>query len=177
MAHASRRIWRRDLGIATALGIAGIAAAAPAASVEELAASAPPLTAASASASAPELAVSAQPARQPLALQVSLAALRSRLQSAHAVTAAGSSNVMLDRGLNIQVVELPREGASIGPPPKRAHHAISVGMEGPKQMLRGLGLDATECAARFRLPSKLSKKADGSSQIDVMAQLGMGCKF
>ncbi len=122
-------------------------------------------------------AVAPPPARPPLALQASLAALRARLRPSTDSSAAGGSNVMLHQGLDIKVIELPREGAPIGPPPKRAHHALSIGMEGPKQMLRGIGLDATECAARFRMPSKLSKRADGSAQIDVMAQLGMGCKF
>ena len=50
-------------------------------------------------------------------------------------------------------------------------------MDGPKQMLRGLGLDATDCAARFRMPSKLNRKSDGSTSIDISAQLGMACKF
>lgn len=117
------------------------------------------------------------PVRPPLALQASLAALRARLRPTPDSRAANGAGVMLHPGLDIKVIELPREGAPIGPPPKRAHHALSIGMEGPKQMLRGLGLDATECAARFRMPSKLSKRADGSAQVDVMAQLGMGCKF
>lgn len=136
-----------------------MAAALPAAPASEVDAAAPP------------------PARPPLALQASLAALRARLRPSTDSLATGGSNVMLHQGLDIKVIELPREGAPIGPPPKRAHHALSIGMEGPKQMLRGLGLDATECAARFRMPSKLSKRADGAAQIDVMAQLGMGCKF
>ena len=117
------------------------------------------------------------PARPPLALQASLAALRARLRPTPDSRAVNGGGVMLHPGLDIKVIELPREGAPIGPPPKRAHHALSIGMEGPKQMLRGLGLDATECAARFRMPSKLSKRSDGSAQVDVMAQLGMGCKF
>ncbi|ANH69092.1 hypothetical protein [Mitsuaria sp. 7] len=159
--------------MAATLGIAGIAAAAPTAADPAPSASAP--AAAQEVGASPE---SVEPVRRPLALQASLAALRSRLQTTTASTQAGSrSNVMLNRGLDIQVVELPREGAPIGPPPKRAHHAVSIGMEGPKQMLRGLGLDATECAARFRMPSKLSRKGDGSAQIDITAQLGMGCKF
>lgn len=176
MAHSSRRTWRTLVGVAAAVGIvsaAGIATAAPEA---EPAASAPPPTPVSTSAS--DAATSAERARQPLALQASLAALRTRLRaSATGAPEGARSNVMLNRSLDIQVIELPREGAPIGPPPKRAHHALSIGMEGPKQMLRGLGLDATECAARFRMPSKLSRKGDGSAQIDVTAQLGMGCKF
>ncbi|WP_431050142.1 hypothetical protein [Roseateles sp. L2-2] len=170
MGHASSRRWRYVVGVTATLGIAGIAAAAP-----SVADPAPP---ASAPMAVQEGSAPAEAARRPLALQASLAALRSRLQTSPAASADGArSNVMLNRGLDIQVVELPREGAPIGPPPKRAHHALSIGMSGPKQMLRGLGLDATECAARFRMPSKLSRKGDGSAQIDITAQLGMGCKF
>jgi len=171
MGHASRRNWRNVAAVAATLGIAGIAAAAPSATDP-----APPASAPASEAVTP--AESAEQVRRPLALQASLAALRTRLQTAHAaMPESPRANVMLHRGLDIQVVELPREGAPIGPPPKRAHHALSIGMEGPKQMLRGLGLDATECAARFRMPSKLSRRTDGSAQIDVMAQVGMGCKF
>lgn len=78
---------------------------------------------------------------------------------------------------DIQLVELPREPSVIGPPPKRAHHAISVGMEAPKQFLRSMGLDATECATRFRLPSKLGKSQNGDTTVEVSAHLGLGCKF
>lgn len=78
---------------------------------------------------------------------------------------------------DIQLVELPREPSVIGPPPKRAHHAISIGMEAPKQFLRSMGLDATECATRFRLPSKLGKSQAGDTTLVVSAHLGLGCKF
>ncbi len=77
----------------------------------------------------------------------------------------------------IKLVELPREPSVIGPPPKRAHHAISVGMEAPKQFLRSMGLEATECATRFRLPSKLGKSQNGDTTLEVSAHLGLGCKF
>ena len=175
MGHATPRTWRKVVGMAATLGVAGMAVAAPTAADPASSASAPSVVT---EASAMDAATPAEPVRRPLALQASLAALRTRLQASPAASVESSrSHVMLSRGLDIQVVELPREGAPIGPPPKRAHHAVSIGMEGPKQMLRGLGLDATECAARFRMPSKLNRKADGSAQIDVMAQLGMGCKF
>lgn len=78
---------------------------------------------------------------------------------------------------DVQLVELPREPSVIGPPPKRAHHALSVGMEAPKQFLRSMGLDATECATRFRLPSKLGKSQKGDTTVEVSAHLGLGCKF
>jgi len=120
----------------------------------------------------------ANASRAPLSLHASLAALRSRMQPWQSSSSANANGgAMLHQGLNVQVIELPREGAPIGPPPKRAHHALSVGMDGPKQFLRGIGLDATECAGRFRMPSKLGRKGDGSTQVDIAAQLGMACKF
>ncbi len=119
------------------------------------------------------------PARAtPLSLKASVAALRARMQPWRSSSSDNAPDALaLRTGPNIQVIELPREGAQIGPPPKRAHHALSIGMEGPKQMLRGLGLDATECAGRFRMPSKLNRKGDGSTSVDISAQLGMACKF
>ena len=104
-------------------------------------------------------------------------ALRARMQPGRPSAGTNGSSTMLHQALQIQVIELPRKGAPIGPPPKRAHHALSTGMEGPKQLLRGLGLEATECAGRFRMPSKLGRKGDGSTQVDIAAQLGMACKF
>ncbi|WP_099860613.1 hypothetical protein [Roseateles chitinivorans] len=178
MGQATQRAWRRAGAMAT-LGMSGLAAAAP--SMPDPAASSPALVVLASP--APEVAgdtsTSTGPdaTRRPLALQASLAALRARMQPWHASGTNTGSGTMLHQGLAIQVIELPREGAPIGPPPKRVHHALSIGMEGPKQMLRGLGLDATECAGRFRMPSKLNRKGDGSTQVDVSAQLGMACKF
>ncbi len=176
MGQATQRAWRRA-GAMAALGMSGLAAAAP--SMPDPAASSPEL--AVLASPAPEVAADTgtvpDTTRRPLALQASLAALRARMQPWHASGTNTGSGTMLHQGLAIQVIELPREGAPIGPPPKRAHHALSIGMEGPKQMLRGLGLDATECAGRFRMPSKLNRKGDGSTQVDVSAQLGMACKF
>lgn len=187
MGHPSRKTWRR-VGALVALGWAGIAAAAPPEPVSTPASSADMalssgLVSTTAGLTAPPpgadaLVTDAPTARKPLALQASLATLRARLRP-EAGNALGNADrgAMLHRGLDVKVVELPREGAPIGPPPKRAHHALSIGMEGPKQMLRGLGLDATECAGRFRMPSKLGRKSDGSTQVDIAAQVGMACKF
>ncbi len=115
----------------------------------------------------------------PLSLRASLATLRARLQPWRTNNAASeSASASALRALpDVRVIELPREGGTLGPPPKRAHHALSIGMEGPKQMLRGLGLDATECAARLRMPSKLNRGRDGATNVEISAQLGMGCKF
>lgn len=185
MESAKRQAWPqawRRAGTAAFLALSGTAWSAPAlpdtpASATGLALLESPLDLATATATA-TAAEPAPPARHPLALQLSLAALRARLQpSPHAESQEESVGMRLQHGMDIQVVELPHEGATIGPPPKRAHHALSIGMDGPKRMLRGLGLDATECAARFRLPSRLKRQTDGSTQVDIAAQLGMACKF
>lgn len=130
-------------------------------------------------ASTPVAAGPSMTAAAPLSLRASLATLRARLQPWRANNAASeSANASALRALpDVRVIELPREGGNLGPPPKRAHHALSIGMEGPKQMLRGLGLDATECAARLRMPSKLNRGRDGATNVEISAQLGMGCKF
>lgn len=77
----------------------------------------------------------------------------------------------------LQVIELRPEGVPLGPPPKRHHHALSMSTEAPKRLLRGLGLDATDCATRFRMPSKLQRGRDGSVNVELGAQLGMACRF
>ena len=186
MGHATRRVWQsarkrawqrawRRAGALAALGMSGLVAAAP--SLPDVAASAPDVLAPASPASEAAIDTAADAARRPLALQASLAALRAHMQPGRPSAGTTGSSTMLHQALQIQVIELPREGAPIGPPPKRAHHALSIGMEGPKQLLRGLGLDATECAGRFRMPSKLGRKGDGSTQVDIAAQLGMACKF
>lgn len=77
----------------------------------------------------------------------------------------------------LRVIELRPEGVPLGPPPKRHHHALSMSTEAPKRLLRGLGLDATDCATRFRMPSKLQRGRDGSVNVELSAQLGMACRF
>ncbi len=118
-------------------------------------------------------------AAAPLSWRASLATLRARRQPwrANNVTSESSNASALRALPDVRVIELPREGGNLGPPPKRSHHALSIGMEGPKQMLRGLGLDATECAARLRMPSRLHRGRDGATNVEISAQLGMGCKF
>lgn len=174
------RIWRHG---ATALLLSMSAATAVARDgppPPDLAAVDAPLMAAVAAASAPDP-ESPPPPPRPTVTAIkppTLAELRARLQPWRAgPNSSDRDSPALRSGLDIRVIELPREGAPLGPPPKRAHHALSIGMDGPKQMLRGLGLDATECAGRFRMPSKLNRKGDGSTSVDISAQLGMACKF
>ena len=43
-------------------------------------------------------------------------------------------------------------------------------------MLRSLGLDASHCATRLRLPSKLRRDGEGVN-LDVQAHVGLACRF
>jgi hypothetical protein len=74
----------------------------------------------------------------------------------------------------IQVVELPPVGT--GPGRQRAHHALSFQSDTPKHMLRAIGVDATECATRLRMPSKLRQDREGVN-FEIQAQVGFACKF
>lgn len=75
----------------------------------------------------------------------------------------------------LSVVELPPEGIPNGR--TRPRHALSVSSEYPKMMLRSMGIDATDCATRFRVPTKLKRDAEGGSNIEVRADLGLACRF
>jgi hypothetical protein len=75
----------------------------------------------------------------------------------------------------LSVVELPPEG--VPGARTRPRHALSVSSEYPKLMLRSMGIDATDCATRFRVPTKLKRDAEGGSNIEVRADLGLACRF
>jgi len=80
-----------------------------------------------------------------------------------------------DRGFGVSVVELPAEG-----PPgvrSRPRHALSINSETPQKMLRSIGIEATDCATRFRMPTKVQRDAYGGSSVNVQAQLGLACRF
>ena len=174
------RIWRHGAALLLMSMSAATAVARDGPPPPDLAAVDASLVAAVAAASAPDP-ESPPPSPRPTVTAIkppTLAELRARLQPwRNGPNSSDRDSPALRSGLDIRVIELPREGAPLGPPPKRAHHALSIGMDGPKQMLRGLGLDATECAGRFRMPSKLNRKGDGSTSVDISAQLGMACKF
>ena len=78
------------------------------------------------------------------------------------------------------VIELPPAAAgypAIGS--QRPHHALSIATDAPKPLLRSLGLDATDCSLRFRMPSQIkpSRLSSSGVQLEVAAQVGMGCRF
>jgi hypothetical protein len=80
----------------------------------------------------------------------------------------------------ISVVELPAPLAGLpGGARQRAHHALSIATDAPKPFLRSLGLDATDCALRLRLPSRIapSRETRTGLRLDVQAQAGLGCRF
>jgi hypothetical protein len=97
----------------------------------------------------------------------------------HALPAfvATTPNVPLNGELpRITVVEVPDTTIGIGP--RRPHHAISIRAETPQRMLRSMGFDTADCAARFRLPSRLKANAvNGGTSVVIEAQVGLACRF
>ncbi|HET9206258.1 MAG TPA: hypothetical protein VFO28_08490 [Burkholderiaceae bacterium] len=79
-------------------------------------------------------------------------------------------------GLGVSIVELPPQGTQLGPQQQRRHHAISFATERPKEFLRSLGLDATECSTRIRVPSRLRQTNQGI-KAEVQGQVQLGCSF
>ena len=61
----------------------------------------------------------------------------------------------------LQVIELPPEGLP-GEARRRPHHAMVIGSEAPKSMLRSIGVHASDCATRVRMPSSLHQTAGGT---------------
>lgn len=77
----------------------------------------------------------------------------------------------------VSIVTLPPD-VMPGRTPGRAHHALSVRSETPRQALRSLGLDVTECATRFRLPTRLRQDSPGGdTTLDAQAQVSWACRF
>lgn len=74
----------------------------------------------------------------------------------------------------IGVVEMP--ATTLLPGPRRPHHALSFASESPRRLLRSIGLEATDCATRLRLPTRL-KQRGGGVQADVQGQLLLACRF
>ena len=58
----------------------------------------------------------------------------------------------------------------------RPHHALSIPSETPRRLLRSIGVDATECATRVRLPTRL-RPAGGGLRADVQGQLLFSCRY
>ena len=75
----------------------------------------------------------------------------------------------------LRVIELPDE-APPGTAPRRPHHAVLISSEAPKAMLRSIGVPATECATRLRMPSSLHQTSSGAN-LEVQAQVGLSCHF
>ena len=48
---------------------------------------------------------------------------------------------------------------------QRTHHALSLATDAPKPLLRSLGLDATDCALHFRLPSRIVPSPQGMATV------------
>ena len=87
----------------------------------------------------------------------------------------GHRSGFVGAGLGVSVVELPAQGTQLGPQQRR-HHAISFATERPKELLRSLGLDATDCSTRIRFPSRLRQTNQGI-KAEVQGQVQFGCSF
>ncbi len=78
--------------------------------------------------------------------------------------------------LTMSIVALPPEGLPGTRGAQRVRHALSVRSETPQRMLRAVGVDATDCSARFRMPTRLNQ-GSGGVDVDVRAQIGLACRF
>jgi hypothetical protein len=72
----------------------------------------------------------------------------------------------------LSVIELPLENGAL-----RHHHALSVPFDGARAAVRLFGVEASECALQFRLPSRLLRApvAGASTTLDVQAQVRLAC--
>jgi hypothetical protein len=75
----------------------------------------------------------------------------------------------------IRVIELPGSNGP-GALPTRRHHALSIRTETPQRMLRMMGVEASDCAAHMRMPSRIKQTREGV-QASIEAQLGFSCAF
>ena len=78
----------------------------------------------------------------------------------------------------ITVIELPQTSLT-GAGLRRSHHALSFATDAPKPFLRSLGIDASDCSMRLRLPSRIAPARQSSTgyRVDVQAQAGLACRF
>lgn len=78
----------------------------------------------------------------------------------------------------ITVIELPANNVRWpGGARERPHHALSFAAEAPKHFLRSLGLEASDCATRLRLPSRIKPARESGARVEVQAQVGLACRF
>jgi hypothetical protein len=77
--------------------------------------------------------------------------------------------------LSVRVIELPGSNGP-GSVPGRRHHALSIRTETPQRMLRMMGVEASDCAAHMRMPSRIKQTRDGV-EASIEAQLGFSCAF
>lgn len=77
----------------------------------------------------------------------------------------------------VRIVELPPEGLPGTAGAQRVRHALSVRSEAPQRMLRSLGVDASDCSTRLRVPTKLRQGSGGGIDVAVRAHVGLACRF
>ncbi len=75
------------------------------------------------------------------------------------------------------IVELPPEGpyAGRGSRPRRA---LMVRSEAPQRMLRSVGVEASDCYTRFRVPTRVTRnELTGDRDVSIGAHVGFACRF
>ncbi len=75
---------------------------------------------------------------------------------------------------SIEVIELPAEGLPGNR--ERRHHAVRFNADSPGRLMRAMGLQASECSYRLRMPSRL-QQSRGTVRAEVQMQAQMGCQY
>jgi hypothetical protein len=78
-----------------------------------------------------------------------------------------------------KVITLPPDNAALPIGRQRQHHALDIATDAPRSALRSLGMDASDCSVRLRLPSRLTPATgpSASARLDIRAQAGLACRF
>jgi hypothetical protein len=63
-----------------------------------------------------------------------------------------------------------------GEAPRRPSLSVRFGLESPRQWLRGIGVEASECNGILRPPARRPGDADGGS-VELGARVALRCKF
>ena len=116
-------------------------------------------------------------ASQPLLIGVDLHTPWRSPRSAVPLWARDAASLNSSRPPMVTIVTLPPEPVP-GRPPGRSHHALSISNESSKQALRSMGLAVSDCATRFRLPTRFRQNAPGTATtLDAQAQVSWVCHF
>ena len=78
---------------------------------------------------------------------------------------------------SFSLIELPQEGPP-GSRAKRPRRALSFRSETPQRMLRTIGVEASDCYTRLRVPTRVTRdETTGDRDVRFAAHVGFACKF